>query len=239
MVSNSPGKNVVRLRRAGFSDWIILGIAEFNTVGSQLLGYVITVGLCGDPRFYTMSYAWRRLDVWLLCVVFVNLALAEAAFTIGHYLLHSRKSLLSLHVMHHCCVHASWTTNVLFHPIDLAIEFSGPAISLLLMHFIVWRDPFVLMVTFVIFQIWYALDHDESLKTYHYAHHTHNNSLYAIYINVKGKPRSNLLRDYMRKIVEKDEYALHRAMNKWWLPPPMVADCHDITWLLKAAEHLR
>lgn len=106
---------------------------------------------------------------------------------------------MKLHVFHHCSTRPTFNTNLLFHPLDLAIEFTAPALSLFLMHWHVWRDDFVLLYSYILFQFWYAYDHDEHIRAYHVQHHADCDSLYAIYCNWRGVPAKNLLRNHMRR----------------------------------------
>jgi sterol desaturase/sphingolipid hydroxylase (fatty acid hydroxylase superfamily) len=125
------------------------------------------------------------------------MTIAELGFSFGHWCMHTFEPLMKFHVMHHCCTYASWSTNLLFDPLDLTIEFAGPACGLLGMHFFVWQDQTALMLTYLVFQVWYAWDHDEDLKLFHYTHHVNCDSLYAIYTNFKGNPKNNILKKKM------------------------------------------
>jgi sterol desaturase/sphingolipid hydroxylase (fatty acid hydroxylase superfamily) len=123
--------------------------------------------------------------------------------------MHTHPAFVKLHIFHHCSVKPSFNSNLLFHPIDLAIEFAGPALSLLAMHMFVWKDEGVLLYTFIIFQLWYAFDHDEHLNLFHVEHHTKCDSLYVIYSNFKDSGKDNLLKHYMVEkglLYGKDKY---------------------------------
>ena len=121
--------------------------------------------------------------VWLVRVVQigVNLTLTEVAFFLAHRALHVSPLLSPLHKMHHCCRWASNTTNALFHPLDLALEFAGPYLCVVGMHACAWTDTSVLFLSLFIVQFWYAFDHSDMLQLAHYAHHTTINRNYAIY----------------------------------------------------------
>lgn len=112
--------------------------------------------------------------------VAVNLCLTEAAFFVAHRELHlnpvrlilshsnlrgiiftgsifsqfSVQLLAPLHLMHHACRWASNTTNLLFHPLDLALEFAGPYLCLVGMHAFLWHDPITLFISIYIVQMW-------------------------------------------------------------------------------------
>ena len=178
LLSNSFGENVRWLRANGFSDLRTVATIAFNLVASQSLGFLVVYLICTetlDPR--------DVLDAAVLGKVLVNMAIGEALFTASHRALHRR--LAGLHRMHHCCRRASWTTNLIFHPVDLALEFAGPVGALLVTHYLVWdQDQLVLLVSYVVLQLWYGLDHDEYLKLYHYRHHLVVDSVYTIYVRI-------------------------------------------------------
>jgi sterol desaturase/sphingolipid hydroxylase (fatty acid hydroxylase superfamily) len=205
VVSNSFGNNVRNLRKAGYTDTVTLFFMEVNLVSSQLIGYVICIFVVTDPATYTWQCLADRLvktdtAVGLILAVTVNLALSDILFTAGHSLLHKVPAMLPLHVFHHCSTYSSWNTNLLFHPLDLSMEFAGPAGGLLWMHYCVWeQDQLILLTTYLIFQIWYALDHDEHLNFWHVQHHNTCSSAYTIYTPLAGNPGKNQLRQYMHE----------------------------------------
>jgi len=199
LTSNSFGQNCQRLRKAGYSDAVILFCMEFNRIGSQLLSYGIIVYLCDYDEIYTLDHWWRNFfSLPVLAKIATNLLISEVLFCLGHSSMHNNPTLMKLHVLHHCSVQSTWNTNILFHPLDLAIEFAGPATGVLAMHFWVWKDPAVLLYTYVIFQLWYAYDHEEFLQLYHTQHHMNCDSLYVIYSNVRGNSKYNVLKRFMQ-----------------------------------------
>lgn len=197
-MSNRYGDNIARLRRAGYSDGIILFYQEFNRVGSQYLAYILVNYIATDETIYTFDYLFHSFGIIGMFKLVVNLAVTEVLFWAGHRLMHTHDFFLKLHVFHHCSIYPSWNTNLLFHPIDLAIEFSAPALSLLAMHHFVWNlDQCILLYSYVVFQLWYAYNHDEHLGLYHADHHVKTDSLYVVYSKVKDSGKYNLLKHYM------------------------------------------
>lgn len=122
-----------------------------------------------------------RFDLSLIISVAIILALGDIFFYTGHKFLHNSKYMAHLHLMHHCCIVPSASTNLLFHPIDFAIEFFGP-IGVMLSWYFITGDNWVLIVSAVIIQVWYAFEHDENIILHHQKHHTDCNSDYPIYI---------------------------------------------------------
>ncbi|MDP2437471.1 MAG: sterol desaturase family protein [archaeon] len=201
LISNSPGENVRWLRHNGFGDGFVLGSMAANLVSSAVTGYALVQYILGAaPHLFApmgLAGAFVESPVRLLEVA-ANMLLAEAAFTGAHALLH-QTSLAPLHRMHHCCRASSFSTNLVFHPLDLALEFSGPVALVAAAHWLLWDDLPVLLLSFVLVQTWYALDHDEYLAFFHYYHHKHINSNYTIYLHHRSDPQRNALKDLIAR----------------------------------------
>ena len=67
----------------------------------------------------------------------------------------------------------------------MALEFAGPFLLLLGSHLVIWRDPFALLVSLITLHTWYAVDHSENLRLFHYDHHKHVDSVYTIYTRIR------------------------------------------------------
>ena len=197
LVSNSFGLDILNLRQAGYGDATILLYMEFTRLSSQFLAYILVNYVVTDDNVYSFQYLVSSVNLVSLTKIGINLTLAELLFTAGHSLMHKSPWLMKLHVFHHCCTRPNWNTNLLFHPVDIAIEFTTPALSLFAMHWFVWQDDFILLYTYIVFQLWYAYDHDTNMQLYHAQHHIHCDSLYTIYCNVRGTPALNLLKKHM------------------------------------------
>lgn len=128
LVSNSFGRNIENLRRAGYDDRCVLFMMEVNLFGAQLLSYILVNYVVIDPEVYSFKYLLDHFGVELMAQVAANLILAQAAFLLGHMLVHMHPRLMKLHIFHHCSTHSSWNTNVMFHPVDVCIEFGVPAL---------------------------------------------------------------------------------------------------------------
>ena len=85
----------------------------------------------------------------------------------------------------------------MIHPVDMAIEFSGPVLVLLLTDRVIFRDPSALFLSLTVLQLWYAVDHSEYLQLAHYKHHAHINNFLCIYLktrtNAVGRDRVKML----------------------------------------------
>lgn len=199
LVSNGFGRNVERLRKAGYSDSTILFFMEYNQISSQILMYTVLTKMV--PReCYSWQYLVQHFHWDTALKIAINFLQSELLFWLGHQLLHTHSAWMHLHVFHHCCVDSTWNTNLLFHPIDLAIEFTGPALGILALHRYGWnQDPLVLWISFLGFQLWYAYEHDEHLQFPHAQHHAECNSIYVIYSKLRNPPRHNHLKRYMQE----------------------------------------
>ena len=159
-ISNSLGRNIVVLRANGFRDTAVASIMLFNYLSSQLLIVFMLLSFCydGEPDGIALL-ASSSMSVWAqraFCLA-VNLGLTDLTFFLAHRELHQNPRLAPYHVMHHCCLRASNTTNLLFHPLDLALEFSGPVFVLFLMHYFVFQDRAVLFLSVFAVQFWCTL----------------------------------------------------------------------------------
>lgn len=157
VVSPTTSNNLKRLGAHGYPAHALVALMLFNQVSTNALVALIAY-------HFGCFEAPMRADWKTVLAVLCNLTVAEAAFTLGHYLLHTTRVLAPFHVLHHCCKPCSWSTNLLFHPVDMAVEFSGPIASLVVSHLLVWRDPIILIISLMVLHAWYAFDHSENLK---------------------------------------------------------------------------
>lgn len=162
-------KNLKRLEVNGFSRSYVALIMFTNLVLTNILVALVYNNIVFGP------FSWQMIPKILL-----NLCITEFFFTCAHGLLHCTDAGAKLHTMHHCCKESSWSTNLVFHPFDMAAEFSGPVLSVLGMH-LVWRDDNVLGTTVLLVHLWYALDHSAFLNLPHTRHHKYIDNMYSIY----------------------------------------------------------
>jgi len=165
-------KNLLVLKQHGYSPLCVWSTMLFNLLSSSLL--------VGAIYYYTEIH--DEMSVWVLLKVITNLIITEVLFTLSHMCLHYTEKGARLHLMHHCCRHASWSTNLIFHPVDIGIEFSGPVLSVLAMHYFVWNDGLTLFMTACVVHTWYGLDHSALLKLPHIDHHIYCDTMFSIYI---------------------------------------------------------
>ena len=176
-ISATASANIERAEKNGFRRHTVYTIMLFNLVGTNILVAWIVSTFCGP--MYTGSIAINRYTPFIL--VF-NLALSELCFTVAHTALHRTEYGAKVHHLHHCCKPSSWSSNLIIHPVDMAVEFSGPVLSLLFTHQYLFNNPSALFVSLTTLQIWYAVDHSEYLKLAHYRHHAYINNYLHIYL---------------------------------------------------------
>jgi len=200
LVSNSLGRNIENLRRAGYSDGLLLAYSQINLVLAQTTGFCIIIFLCTDPEIYSIDYFFKTFGIKNIQEIAVNLTLADLLFAFLHSSIHKNAELAKLHELHHCATHSSWSTGVLFHPIDTAIEFAGPVSVLLMLHFLLWDNQLTLLVNYLVVLTWYTYDHDEDLRLPHHGHHATCDSVYVAYSNFRGDPKKNFLKQKLQEI---------------------------------------
>eukprot|EP00757_Euglenozoa_sp_SAG-D1_P018858 gene18858-6233_t len=134
-----------------------------------------------------------------------TLALTEIGFTFAHTKLHESPTLSKFHILHHCCTKSSWSTNGLFHPLDLSLEFTGPVAAVLGLH-LLHGNAWQTCVSYYCVQLWYGMDHDATLNLNHNRnHHGLINANYTVYISQKMQQsiyKSDPKDDHVRHVVK-------------------------------------
>ena len=167
----STKKNFTNLRKNGFTATYVVGIMVFNALVVNILVGII---------LYNVDISEANVDaIWKL---FINLALTEILFCGAHSILHCTKCGARTHLMHHLCIESSWSTNIIFNPLDIVAEFLPPLTILLTMHYFVWKDGFTMYLSQLVMHIWYFFGHSATLKLPHFYHHAKCNQMYSIYI---------------------------------------------------------
>jgi len=177
-ISPTMERNLRNLAENGYPRPAMWALIALNLVTTNTLVAVIT-------DTFGCFEAAPRFD-WVVALgLVVNLALSELTFTAGHYLLHRTELGAKFHHLHHCCRPPSISTNLLFHPVDMAVEFSGPVLSLVATHLLIFKEPFLLLLSIHVLHFWYSLDHSENVQLYHYTHHMRVDSVYSIYAKIR------------------------------------------------------
>lgn len=183
-------KNMRILKKHGFSKQTVIKTIAFNLFATNAL-----VGLIYYYCFQNeMTFSW-----YVPLQILFNLSVTEVLFATSHMMLHYSPTFYSLHIMHHCCLHPSWSTNLIFHPLDLTAEFSGPVIAVLALHQFVWKDFMSLFCSVLILHLWYALDHSANMKLPHTKHHSQLNTIFTIYIRHRC---SGKRKDLVRQVIK-------------------------------------
>lgn len=175
VVSPTMGRNLAKLEDHGYNNCTMVLLMLANLVASNILVVTMIIGFgCFDAK-------WRDVGWTTVAAVVSNLLLSELTFTAGHWALHQTARGGHWHTLHHACRPCSWSTNLLFHPVDLAVEFSGPFLALACSHCLLFNDVAALLVSVHLLHLWYALDHSENFRLSHYRHHLYVDSTYTIY----------------------------------------------------------
>ena len=190
-ISDNPWKNVAIMKLNGLSTTYIWGVSIFNIIYVQLMAYNIYRIILKDEPMPI------HIDLQLIIPVFVILGIGDYLFYISHKWLHSTQFGAKLHLMHHCCIHTSISTNLWFHPLDLLIEFFGP-FTINYLYWVYSRDTFTLIVVAGIMQAWYSGTHDENIANHHRDHHRLINSDYPIYISYNIPNRNDKVKHMIK-----------------------------------------
>jgi sterol desaturase/sphingolipid hydroxylase (fatty acid hydroxylase superfamily) len=195
-ITPTASGNMRRAQAHGFKLPVVVAIMLVNLVGTNALVAWIVSTFCGP-----MYEEDLQIDLGVLIIVLVNLALSEVCFTTAHTALHRTDRGARLHHLHHCCKPCSWSSNLIIHPLDMAIEFSGPVLVLLFTHHYIFHHPTAFFLSITVLQLWYAIDHSEVLQLTHYKHHTHVNTFYCIYLKWRtGKPGADRVKALMATV---------------------------------------
>ena len=107
---------VRNMNQGGYSNTVIAACVTIN-----VMLYWVPCAVClwmfGTPDNFS-------IDLGTIFNVLLILCATEVYFSISHKILH--QYLPNLHVMHHYCDYCSFSSNLLFHPLDLFVEFGVP-----------------------------------------------------------------------------------------------------------------
>lgn len=181
-ISPTAAANINRAVLNGFRRSTVISYMVFNLIGTNVLVAWIVSTFCGPVYRGKLDVSWKTPAIML-----VNLAVSELCFTAAHTVLHTTKYGACVHHLHHCCKPSSWSSNLIIHPIDMAVEFSGPVLALLFTHQFIFHNPSALFLSLTVLQVWYAVDHSEHLQLPHYKHHAHINNFLCIYLKTRTK----------------------------------------------------
>ena len=171
-VLDADPANFRTLARHGYTARAVWATAALNLIATNAL--VAAAHLLAPPA------AWEPFTLATVARVLLSLCATEVLFTVSHALLHRTRRGARLHLMHHCCRNASWHVNLVFHPLDMAAEFSGPVLAVLCLN---WHHPRALAVCVTVVHLWYALDHSARLRLPHTRHHARVDSVFSIYVH--------------------------------------------------------
>ena len=139
---------------------------------------------CAVPLWMFGTRDNFSVDLGTIFNVLLILCVTEVYFSNSHKILH--QYLPNLHVMHHYCDYCSFTSNLLFHPLDLFVEFGVPLLIVGLLGGVVLQDTPTMVMAYAVVMPWYVLDHDQYLQLGHWRHHKYCSGHYSVYLPVGG-----------------------------------------------------
>eukprot|EP00697_Spironema_sp_BW2_P016529 gnl/Spiro4/779_TR425_c0_g1_i1.p1 gnl/Spiro4/779_TR425_c0_g1~~gnl/Spiro4/779_TR425_c0_g1_i1.p1 ORF type:complete len:282 (-),score=101.43 gnl/Spiro4/779_TR425_c0_g1_i1:103-948(-) len=160
---------------------------QHNFSAAYVIGCMVNNLLNAPVAPLLCMYVFHRdvhahFDLALVLRVSVAYALADLSFYFLHRCMHRHAP--AMHLLHHCCLQPTFTSNLVFAPHDFLAEFGVPvgvAMALLLTPLFGQYDPFAFFVASEMMFIHYTVDHDPLWGLAHYRHHTHVSSQYYVY----------------------------------------------------------
>ncbi|KDO21950.1 hypothetical protein SPRG_12815 [Saprolegnia parasitica CBS 223.65] len=199
LANPSLGKNLQTLRCNGFSDTLTATRMSLNLISNVVMTWLVFQELCG-PDAVASTLRLGSYSPYTVAAIAANIGLTEVLFYFAHKCLH--EVLPRIHLMHHCCFYPTHSTNFIFDPIDFAFELGMPTAFLFVNHFVLWQqDHVVLLVSYMIVQQYYALDHSDFLQLHHFKHHARLDDMYTAYIKYHN-PRNTKF-EAVRKIMQR------------------------------------
>ena len=165
---------VRNMNRGGFSNTVIATCVIINVL-VYWVPCAASLWMFGTPDNFSVDYGTIFNVLLILCAT-------DVYFTISHKILH--QYLPGLHVMHHYCDYCSFTSNVLFHPVDLFVEFGVPLALVGVIGGMILQDTPTMVLAYAIAMPWYVLDHDQYLQLEHWRHHKYCSGHYSAYLPV-------------------------------------------------------
>lgn len=173
------------------------GYSAFSVIGYMIVAYILAVPVTLVMNQILIKDVKPYFNLLLCLRIVILLVISEIGFSFGHIILHS--FMPKLHRLHHCCLHASYVTNFIFHPVDLIMEFGTPILIMLVTNALLINDDFATLTSVGILIAWYALDHDVFFQSHHASHHRTISRYYNAYLNLKG----DFVQDNVRKLIKR------------------------------------
>lgn len=180
--SDHTQKNFHVMKKAGISPLEIWGSAATTILGFQVPGILLMLyGMETYNPEWDIPTLKDHFSMSKLMLATAIVFSTDTAFWVMHRFLHEHTP--RIHMLHHACVFSSQTTNLFFHPVDLACEFTAPVVMMYLITGILLNDPWMFALCSAITQAFYSSRHDEFLGGKHLAHHRGCATSYFIYID--------------------------------------------------------
>ena len=178
--SDNTRKNYQVTKAAGYSDAYLMCCGFFVNV---VISFMVYLDVTSLPHYTEDLWIPGASDLSLvkLCTAAALVAMTDWLFYLFHKALHEHFP--RIHVLHHCCIHTSLSTNLCFEPLDVLAEFSAPGLFLKLCTLHVLNDSWTGVLATAIMGTYYGLSHDEWMNLQHAKHHRGCATGYFIYHN--------------------------------------------------------
>lgn len=173
--SNSHEINMINIKLNGYNTKRVETTWFINSFAVLTVYYIAFNLILPEIKEFT-------LDLVMIIKIIGLAVVTEIYFYQSHKFMHKYSP--DSHRLHHCCLHSTITTNLVFDPLDVFLEFYMPNIIALIITTLLQDGE--LFLAFAMFQITaYTSNHDEYYKTHHYSHHTLSDSAYGVYTNIR------------------------------------------------------
>lgn len=177
--SDNAWKNLEIMKQAGFSGVQLVCYGSYILSATPLAGWFLTTNMTNyNPGYEGVDFSYFS-PTRVVLPALVMVLLTDGCFFMMHRLLHEQFP--RIHLLHHCCVYSSACTNIFFHPLDFAMEFTLPVSLLWFLSNYYCEYPWLFTISYSM-QSWYALTHDEWLGLPHTRHHLSCATGYFVYI---------------------------------------------------------
>lgn len=176
--SDNTQKNYKIAKAAGYSDGYLFFCAFFAFI---ILSYMTLYDITALPHYTNELWIPSReeFSLNLILTAAFLVAVSDWFFYVFHRLLH--EYLPKVHLLHHCCVYSSLTTNAFFEPLDVMLEFAAPVLFMRLVALKLLDSSWALILGQAVLTTYYTLTHDEYLCFQHAKHHRGCATGYFIY----------------------------------------------------------
>ena len=191
-------KNYRIAKAAGYTDGYLAFCAFFVQIVLSASGHAAVLDLPHYSDAWQIPSLQEHFSIPTLLTVIALVAVSDWFFYSTHRLLHERFP--KVHLLHHCCIYSSLSTNLFFEPLDILLEFMLPIMFLQFTAVRILGSSWTYILATSVLQTYYTLSHDEWLGWQHTRHHRTTSTGYFIYYPYfSNDPK----REQIRKLIPK------------------------------------